>query len=61
VKTIFSKILNQNITIDQESETVETADGVKYTREELSKIKGMLPAEIVSIHKVKRHFQGVIM
>lgn len=57
----YSKILNQNITINQELQTVTTEDGAEYTRDEMREIAGLNTREIRAIHKVKRYFKGQII
>lgn len=61
MKKTFSKILNQNITIDDKARTVTTDDGAVYNEQELNQLKGLNQKEIISIHKVKLLFQGVII
>lgn len=61
MKKTFSKILNQNITIDEKARTVTTADGAIYSDHELNQLKGLNQKEIIGIHKVKLLFQGVII
>lgn len=57
----YSKILNQNIAINQELQTVTTEDGAEYTRDEMRELTGLEPSEIRAIHKIKRCFKGQIM
>ena len=57
----YSKILNQNITVNESDKTVTTEDGATYTRSEMQTIAKLSPDEIRGTHKVKKHFKGMII
>jgi len=54
----YSKILKQNITVNDNSVTCE--DGTIYSRAEMQLIKDLTDEEKFKLHKVKKIFRGEI-
>lgn len=61
MKTKYSQILKQNISINQTDQSITTEDGQIYSREELSLIDGCIPESKIWMHKLKKLFNGEIV
>lgn len=57
----YSKILQQNIVIDKENQTLIVQDGTMYDSFELSFLQHMENHEKLYIHQIKNIFSGRII
>lgn len=57
----YSEILKQKIYIDSENQTIKTADGCFYSKQEFTALRGLSDKMKFKIHKVKNFFKGEII
>ena len=61
MQTKYSKILQQNITMDEKEGILTCEDGVVYKKRELLLLKHYSDGDKYFIHQVKKMFEGEII